>query len=274
MKLLMMMFLCVTLTGHAQDLHKQMLVEGRSWNIRWVKQTSGVDTIKADVVDVQITTHATYTVTGKTVVRDKQCYSINRSFTTEVEPANTDARIPNPTDVIYMYEEDGKVYSYTPNFSDGWQLEFDNNLQPGETLIGNTVVERIDTIDVKGERYRRFTFKNGSPTLCWVEGIGHSMFGMVSGINTIISTDGPILEMKTLSVYDGDRCIFNADDFTAEAERSSVIVDFTPDDPNGIACLSTDNTSTTSVYDLQGRRLSQKPEKGVYIENGRKVVVK
>ncbi|MBQ6378915.1 MAG: hypothetical protein IJJ56_09005, partial [Prevotella sp.] len=27
-------------------------------------------------------------------------------------------------------------------------------------------------------------------------------------------------------------------------------------------------------YDLQGRRLTQKPEKGVYIQNGRKVIAR
>jgi hypothetical protein len=28
------------------------------------------------------------------------------------------------------------------------------------------------------------------------------------------------------------------------------------------------------IYDLQGRRLTQKPTKGVYIQDGKKVVVK
>ena len=34
----------------------------------------------------------------------------------------------------------------------------------------------------------------------------------------------------------------------------------------------TENPS--GIYDLQGRRLNGKPSKGVYIENGRKVVTK
>ena len=33
-------------------------------------------------------------------------------------------------------------------------------------------------------------------------------------------------------------------------------------------------TSSTKIHDLQGRRINGKPGKGVYIENGRKVVTK
>ena len=33
-------------------------------------------------------------------------------------------------------------------------------------------------------------------------------------------------------------------------------------------------TTDDSIYDLQGRRLKQAPAKGVYIKNGKKVMVK
>jgi ligand-binding sensor domain-containing protein len=47
------------------------------------------------------------------------------------------------------------------------------------------------------------------------------------------------------------------------------------DTPAAIQSVTaTAKQATTSTYDLQGRRLTQKPEKGVYIENGRKRVVK
>jgi hypothetical protein len=34
------------------------------------------------------------------------------------------------------------------------------------------------------------------------------------------------------------------------------------------------NNEASAVYDLQGRRLAQKPTKGVYIQDGKKVIVK
>lgn len=41
---------------------------------------------------------------------------------------------------------------------------------------------------------------------------------------------------------------------------------------NGITSVSNSGSTTDAIYDLQGRRLSQIPEKGMFILNGRKVV--
>ena len=44
---------------------------------------------------------------------------------------------------------------------------------------------------------------------------------------------------------------------------------------DGIQTLSTSlNTTDSAVYDLQGRRLNEKPVRGLYIQNGRKFFVK
>ena len=37
---------------------------------------------------------------------------------------------------------------------------------------------------------------------------------------------------------------------------------------------SKEPTSSKNVFDLQGRRLSEKPARGMYIQNGKKYVVK
>ena len=86
--------------------------------------------------------------------------------------------------------------------------------------------------------------------------------------------------METVSVYDNGNCIFENDDFTAEGEEIND-EDFPSKEPTGISDAprlndkgQMTNDKRGGVYDLQGRRLTQKPEKGVYIENGRKRVVK
>jgi len=204
-----------------QDVCKPMLVEGRSWKMMMVTQTWEEDRFyeEANVVDMCeafATTYFTYTVTDEAVVEGKPCYSISLSSfnTVKVEPERFSevVEIPNPAEVFYMYEEGGKVYSYTPNYSEGWQLAFDNNLQSGEGLSDYTIVE-IDTIDVKGNQYRRFRLKDGS---CWIEGIGSSRYGMLRGINTDVSREISFNKLKTVAVYDGDLCIFEADDFGAD----------------------------------------------------------
>jgi hypothetical protein len=45
------------------------------------------------------------------------------------------------------------------------------------------------------------------------------------------------------------------------------------DDSYGVSSVVADNAISTNIYDLQGR-LSSMPTKGVYIRNGRKVVVR
>jgi hypothetical protein len=46
------------------------------------------------------------------------------------------------------------------------------------------------------------------------------------------------------------------------------------DDVDGVVSVHKDCSNTTIKYDLQGRRLMQKPAKGVYIQDGKKVMVK
>ena len=272
------------------DLHKQMLVEGRSWKIMMVTRTWEVDTVYdypvgpyqaiVEMEDANTTTYTTYTVTGKTVMDGKPCFSINRSsfVKSEVDPArySEEVELPNPPDVFYMYEENGKVYSYTPNFSDGWQLEFDGNLQSGEAMPDNRVVDLIDAITVNGEAYRRFMFKDGSS---WIEGVGSPKYGMLNAINSELDSEITVLKMETVSVCDNVNRIFEADDYTAEGEE--INADDFPSEPTSISDAprlndkgQMTNDKRGGVYDLQGRRLTLKPENGVYIENGRKRVVK
>ena len=46
------------------------------------------------------------------------------------------------------------------------------------------------------------------------------------------------------------------------------------DDVDGVVSVHKDCSNTTIKYDLQGRRLTKKPTKGVYIQDGKKVMVK
>ena len=48
-----------------------------------------------------------------------------------------------------------------------------------------------------------------------------------------------------------------------------------PDEYNGIKTPSASplGERTGAVYDLSGRRLEQKPQKGIYINNGKKVII-
>ena len=72
------------------------------------------------------------------------------------------------------------------------------------------------------------------------------------------------LDMKCLSVYDGDKCIFTYEDFTKEAYHS---------EPVGINAVQASNSSVP-LFDLQGRRIQGEPRKGMYVLGGKKYVKK
>ena len=96
-------------------------------------------------------------------------------------------------------------------------------------------------------------------TLRWVEGIGYEERGLLSGADAANYT--------LLSCYDDETCIYS----TVTAEQP-----FIPDDIKDLPTPSSlrHALSSSAVYDLQGRRLNGVPQRGVYIRDGRKVVVK
>lgn len=130
-------------------------------------------------------------------------------------------------------------------------------------------VERIDTINARGYKHRRYTLKlldaykeylwNGDDAynqIIWVEGVG--------------SGAGPFLPWISLPPRDSflqncvinDNSLFGYPDFydadTSDAIRSTIYTKSVGDIP----------------FDLSGRRVAMPPSKGIYIRDGKKVAVK
>ena len=133
----------------------------------------------------------------------------------------------------------------------------------------------IDTISVRGQDFRRLIFfqktiEGGSEGMLstvedgedtwreiWVEGVGSQL----TGIEPPKHEAPPVSNDYTrfVSCYENGVCIFTAEDFT------SVIHDLPAPQ------VANDN-SNNGIFDLSGRRLSNPPAKGVYIEKGRKKI--
>lgn len=142
----------------------------------------------------------------------------------------------------------------------------------GFPFVSYLRVERIDTIAARGHKYRRFTlslldafrehYMIGPGELIdnvvWVEGIG--------------SAAGPFSPwmprpaeqtLYLVGCEDANRnLLFSHSDF------------YIGDDTNGINATTLDKNKEQITHDLQGRQLRGKPAKGLYIENGRKRMVK
>ena len=112
---------------------------------------------------------------------------------------------------------------------------------------------RLDTIEIKEVGQVQTDY--------WVEGIGSARYG--------IEADGLEIEPRLpgfteyfVSCYMNGECIFTEDDFSKPAYTTN------------IQKLRYKDSRKESLYDLQGRRLTGKPAKGIYIQTGRKVLVK
>ena len=182
-------------------------------------------------------------IEGEVEFDEKLCYRI--------KGYETEAFIP------YLYEDGGKVFTYKwdkTTESMVWEKVIDYTIKTNEQRVSS-----VDKIDVKGKLCRRIVFDDGRyDNTVWVESIGSNHDGPFIGSGTVIGT---FRGRKLLSVYDGDELIFEEDDFMAPAVT-------------GIKTVTRDKSENNTFYDLQGRRLTATPQRGVYIRDGKKYVVK
>ena len=229
------LFVCVQAYSQEHE-YQQLLMAGRSWHV-------------ADVVYGDTMSQWTDRIDCEVEYLGKKCFQVSRIYSGLVMKM-----LPFlATYHRYMYEEDGRVYE-TNDYEEGaaWKKTFDFTLSPGEE--GCT---RVDTIKVNGFERRRIYI--GAKTV-WVEGVGNANWGLIAYANF-----GPIRPASDLiltAVYDGDACICTHDDLTKNAVTS-------------VRTLTEAYGNDRSLlFNLQGCRLTAQPQRGLYIRDGRKYVVK
>ena len=177
------------------------------------------------------------------------------------------------------YEEGRKVYVY--NFSKQREdLVFDFSLTRGETSrIGGVDFEVVEELEVEAQGVQRralriaYVYNNYRFKELWVEGVG-TREGLLPFYH-MLSRSTALDEFGSCSVLDS--VLFTGEDFAR----------YPDDETLGIAeNVSGSIKEAGQVYDLQGRSVSQghtatgavgvvgQLPRGVYIQNGRKFVVK
>ncbi len=231
--------LAVPATMGAQVL-KQLLKEGKSWN--YVYDYHGID-------DNGNLFHETIPyqewIEGDTIIDGKTYFKMHSTA------------IKYPISSLKFWREDtGKVYAYDEDLEQE-MLMYDFSLNKDEMadILGNNniKVNKVDTISVCGIERRRIFLNFG----LWVEGVGSP--ALLSEPLGHLFTDGCISQM--VSCYENGECVFTSQDFNT----ASGINDFR-------ATSGLTNAKSSEYYDLQGRRLAAPPAKGVYIQDGRKVL--
>ena len=125
-------------------------------------------------------------------------------------------------------------------------------------------VEKIDTINSSytGMEYRRFTLKlvdkydvrvGGIDDIVWIEGIG-------SGAG-VFSPWQPLPRKGFIQrCYVGDTYIFGQTLYYEE------------EDPSVVGSPQTAKKKSSAIYDMDGRQLPKIPQKGIYIQDNKKVM--
>ena len=179
--------------------------------------------------------------------------------------------------VALLREEDGKLYMYNSNLNPPAEvLLYDFTMEVGDEVVEEEgvmgyVVTDVSYIDFQGRELKKLTFspwyyvEDGSKYVdydiqdIWVEGMG-SNGGLLTPFPS--SLTGNWSHLDYISLPDGSKFAFseitNVKQFVEKKGKEGV------------------------VYDLSGRRVANSSEfqgsnklpKGVYIQNGKKVVVK
>ena len=235
--------------ANAQESAVPFLVEGKVW----------------DYFDYY------YIVKGDTTVNDVPCKKIYKNG--DVYKAA-------------LYEEGKRVMCFLEGQADNAWMLYDFGLEEGDvfTPFNNgydfnhqAFVVHVDTININGVPYRRLATALCYPhtdldtTGFWLEGVGSWLdlfIPFVTGIRDSI----PVLWNCKI----GDEGIGN---FFADASYKNMIwekIDNYIDDCLGVETIAdTQGNNNSTIFDLQGRKVSKKHlPKGIYIVNGRKVVVK
>ena len=189
---------------------------------------------------------------GRVYVNYKQYIDYqHRSYNGEVQNPS----FGNPDYIPYHLTEDGELVLY------------DYNMKVGEKY---RTIEGYDDIEVTakdsvmlqdGCRRCRLTLSNG---LVLIDGLG-----CINSNGRLLDYLNPAEPYKNNFTY-----LASVIDKNGDLLYSNTTLQVKESETAGVHTVNESSYNCSSFFDLQGRRLSGKPAKGVYIENGRKRVVK
>ena len=278
----------------AQEIYGTYLKDGKQWVYKHHVTESECTNPDHDVFalgnweEKELYLQSYFTVMGDTV-RGKDTYKKLYYTDSYRDTTYLIATIGERRGLYYIYNEGGGSHvSYNFDLEVG-----DKNTPYSNQFSGNPdnpllYVKSKDTIQVGDRYFERLSFSykdNGTQIYpmdpdyiadVWIRGIGNSNEGVygpfynATGTGYRYSNGHWLIERRQfLACYDDGECIFRNTDFNANPVT-------------GIVSQKRYRSSETAIYDLSGRRVSVSSAssvssvlpKGVYIQNGKKFVVK
>ena len=227
-------------------------IEGRTWRYMYVgkEAVSGCCAMDDRDADLLMTVRGDTITTG---FRAKKMYACS-------------ARIYGDTQWHYAFalrEEQPDVFVVPDEWSGKRPLMTlaylsSKNIVAFSTTTGKSgswVVKGHDNLTSQGVFYTMITFTDGTS---WIEGIGHSDCGL--RLTAPNEARDSLSRYILTSCYDGDRCIYRRKDYQAFTDIKNY--------------SASQVSAACPIADLQGRRLTTPPRRGLYIRDGRKYVAR
>lgn len=240
----LMLIACVTfISTNVKAQHDVYVTEGRSWIIEITEIDSYDDRIENKYIynsAIKGDTIINNTAYKKYVMDDKYRWALRQ----EGKKVYT-----------YDYGEWCKEELLLYDFGLEKDDEFDwNFFFPLYDQSEHCKVVDVDSIEIKGKKYKRLIISNGKRKRMIIEGLGDVDIYPLIGW------------MFSNNVCDYNvECYYNDELIITYYDIKDMYL--------GIDEHETQN-KTKGIFDLQGRRLNGKPAKGIYIENGKKKVAK
>lgn len=262
-QLLLLIATVYMLSLKAQDGTLPMLEKGRIWNTMSLHPGMNPSYTNLYGQPCEGNPH-TYKIDGDTIINGKTY----KKFL--VDGSHID---------IFMRQEDSRIYKYDPNsYPPEWpnpeELAYDFGIQERDTIYYpsygfSLVADHVDTVTVDGISRRRLTMNVITETFdterladVWVEGIGGAATSPCFFWGAWETSTSGMMR----SCIQDERALFSWDDFFASSIISSLL------QPSKDIFETKQLESSSGIYDLQGRYLPNKLQKGVYIKDGRKYV--
>jgi len=229
--------LCISVASYAQNDYSPLLKDGKKWSYDLWR---GLERVSFHLF-----------LDGDTTIADKRCLKLYEQYEKHESVASY---------VGAFYEEGRQVYFCQAGKSELW-LYYDFSFNKGETFYLGEMVVLENSMMVFCGKERHVTYmksNDNSYAAVWIEGIGS-----IARLDTPVIVMGNEAELKSC-IEDGVE-IFKSDDYTK-------VMNFVK---SGISNINVNDGRLSSIsFDLSGRRLNTQPQRGLYIREGRKYVVK
>ena len=253
-RVIFLLFATLPLIALAEGESGSLLNEDKVWTMGYF---SPYQEGKVDYIE--------YKFEGDIVIGD---VTYKRQYTRVLKQGEGVPQDWKPTD-YYVGQDKGKIYCYNKTSQEEPLLLMDFSATVREIIP--YIIDGMPSY-LKVENVSDTIFVNSKDKQCrkciyirdiehdvsdvWIDGIGSLEYGMEPYFIYRLTGSFP----KLLKCTEGDNILYEHSD-------AAIITS---------VCLPSirDRVADSVIYDLQGRRISSLPQKGVYIQNGKKIVVK